>query len=199
MGTFKSRIYAFAVALITASMVAAAPGDEYRGRVIREGRAAWGLEAPVAVFAGQIAQESAFRADVRSPVGAEGLAQIMPATGRWLVDIYPADLGATPQPFSPAWAIRAMVLYDRHLFVRTRGHTDCDRWWFTLRGYNGGLGHLQREARLAADPLDRHAVDAQCGRARRGAVHCPENLGYPRRILYVHQARYSAWGPGVPC
>lgn len=36
------------------------------------------------LFAGLVRQESSFKADAKSPVGATGLGQIMPATGRWL-------------------------------------------------------------------------------------------------------------------
>ncbi len=48
-----------------------------------------------------------------------------------------------------------------------------------------------------AGSYDRLAVDAACGQSRRAAVHCRENLGYPRRILLTLQSRYLAWGRGV--
>jgi len=54
---------------------------------------AWGLEAPVALFAAQVHQESGWREDARSPVGALGLAQFMPGTAAWIAQLYPADLG----------------------------------------------------------------------------------------------------------
>ncbi len=170
----------------------------YQRDLTREARAVWGLDAPVPVFAAQIHQESAWRADARSPVGAQGLAQFMPATARWMGELYPNDL-ADVQPYSPRWALRAMVRYDRWLYVRTKGHTACDRFWLTLRKYNGGGGHIRAESRLASDPLDHRCVDAQCGRARRAAVHCRENLSYPDRILNQHQPTYVSWGAGVSC
>jgi len=170
----------------------------YQRDLTREARAVWGLSAPVPVFAGQIHQESAWREDARSPVGAQGLAQFMPATAKWMSEIYPSSLGAA-QPYNPGWAIRAMVRYDDWLMRRVVGHTACDRWWAVLRSYNGGLGHWQAESRNALDRLDRRSVDRWCGSTRRAAVHCRENLDYPDRIMLRHQPRYAAWGPTVAC
>ena len=100
---------------------------------------------------------------------------------------------------NPAWALRALVTYDRWLYERTPArYAPKDRMWVALRGYNGGLGHWQAEAAAtgAAQPTLAQ-VDAACGKARRAAVHCRENLGYPHRILVVIQPRYTAWGPGL--
>ncbi len=49
-----------------------AQANIYRARLTREARAAWGLEAPVALFAAQVHQESGWREDARSSVGALG-------------------------------------------------------------------------------------------------------------------------------
>ena len=54
-----------------------------------------------------------------------------------------------------------------------------------------------KEADLVRPALDRQAVDSACGMSRRHISHCPENLGYPRRILLVLQPRYLVWGRGV--
>ena len=171
--------------------------QQHRALLVRTAHAAWGLDAPVAVFAAQVHQESAWHPNAVSHVGAQGLAQFMPATTRWIAGQSP-DLAAQ-QPFSPAWALRALVTYDRWLYDRTPAHYQPrDRMWVALRSYNGGLGHWQREAASTglAQPT-RAQVDAACGTARRAAVHCTENLGYPHRILVVLQPRYAAWGPGL--
>lgn len=84
------------------------------------------------------------------------------------------------------------MTYDRWLYDRTPAHyLPRDRMWVALRAYNGGLGHWRGgEYRAhAADPNG----DAACGKARRAAVHCRENLGYPHRILVVIQPRYLQW------
>jgi hypothetical protein len=157
----------------------------------------FGLGAPVALLAGQVHQESGWRDDVatglvRSSAGAEGLTQFMPATAKWIVERYP-DLG-TAEPFNPLWSLRAMVRYDKHLYDRARGHTECDKWWWTLRSYNGGEGHLVNEGKNAEDSYDRHSLAEACGTARRAKLHCRENLGYPRNITERWEPLYLSAG-----
>jgi len=169
----------------------------YRNDLVRTSRAVWGMDAPVAVFAAQIHQESAWNHRAVSKVGAAGLAQFMPGTTKWIGTLDPQL--AAREPYNPAWAMRALVFYDQWLFERAPARYEAfDRMWVALRGYNGGLGHWQAEAAAsgAAKPT-RLQVDKACGRARRSAAHCPENLGYPHRILQVLQPRYLRWGPGL--
>jgi soluble lytic murein transglycosylase-like protein len=174
-----------------------AAAHQHRALLTRTAHAVWGLDAPTAVFAAQIHQESGWRPDAVSRVGAAGLAQFMPATSAWIASIDPQL--ASNQPFNPAWAMRAMVRYDLQLYqaAPTR-YSPYDRMWVALRGYNGGPGHWQAEARASGvrEP-SREQVDAACGKARRAALHCKENLGYPNRILEVLQPRYASWGPGL--
>ena len=167
----------------------------YRADLIRTARAAWGLNAPVPVFAAQIHTESGWRPDAVSPVGALGLAQFMPATARWIAAIDPQLSGG--QPYNPAWAMRALVTYDKHLYgLAPARYTARERMWVALRGYNGGLGNWQAEARATGLPAPtRGQVDAACGKAGRAAAHCAENLAYPRRVLIEAQPRYALWGP----
>ena len=169
---------------------------KHRADLTRAAHAAWGLDAPVAAFAAQIHQESGWNPEAVSRVGAVGMAQFMPATARWWCEAN--GLGAAEcQPTNPTWAMRALVGYDRWLFDRVRGPSEFDRLWAALRAYNGGLGHWQQEAATVRPALDRQAVDSACGKARRHPSFCPENLGYPRRILTLLQPRYLAWGRGV--
>jgi soluble lytic murein transglycosylase-like protein len=173
---------------------AAAP---YRTTLVRAAHSQWGLDAPIATFAAQVHQESAWKPNAVSRVGAAGLAQFMPATSRWWCTASGTAL-AECQPQNPTWALRSLVGYDRYLFERTPERFNTyDRFWVTLRGYNGGLGHWQAEAKATGTPEpSREQVDAACGKARRSSVHCPENLGYPKRIMML-QAIYAAWGAGV--
>lgn len=169
----------------------------YRSDLIRTARAVWGMDAPIAVFAAQVHQESAWNPRAVSRVGAQGLAQFMPATTHWIAGLTP-DLAAQ-QPFNPAWALRALVQYDLWLYQRTpKRYTNRDRIWVALRGYNGGLGHWNAEAASSGlTQPSREQVDAACGMAKRAAIHCRENLGYPQRILNVLQPRYLQWGSGI--
>ena len=197
----KAALLVVACALLACALPVGAQvpqaAQQHRALLVRTAHAAWGLDAPVAVFAAQVHQESAWRADAVSHVGAQGLAQFMPSTTRWIAGLSP-DLAAQ-QPFNVAWALRALVTYDRWLYDRTPArYTPRDRMWVALRGYNGGLGHWQAEAAAtgAVQPT-RAQVDAACGSAKRAPVHCRENLGYPHRILVVLQPRYLQWGPGL--
>lgn len=182
----------------TAQAQVPAAAQQHRALLVRSAHAVWGLDAPVAVFAAQVHQESGWRTDAVSQVGARGLAQFMPSTAQWWCDLIQVSQSDC-QPQNPAWALRALVGYDKYLYDRTpTRYSAYDRMWVALRGYNGGLGHWQREAAAsgAAQPT-RQQVDAACGKARRAAVHCRENLGYPRRILVELQPRYLGWGPGL--
>ncbi len=170
----------------------------YRADLLRAAHAQWGLDAPVATFAAQVHQESGWNPLAVSRVGAAGLAQFMPATAAWWCQrghLSQADC----QPTNPTWALRALVGYDRYLFVRAPERFNTrDRFWVALRAYNGGLGHWQLEAKATGLPdPSRAQVDGACGRARRAPVHCPENLGYPQRILHKLQPLYASWGIGV--
>lgn len=179
---------------------------QYRGQLIREARAAWGMNAPVSVFAAQIHTESWWRNNTVSSVGAQGLAQFMPETANWLPSVAPET--GTPAPFDPRWSLRACVTYDRWLWNRLspRGAgslTTCDRMAFTLSAYNGGLGWVGRDRTLAArtgrDP-DRWFGNVAGVNAGRNKSAIKENRRYVT-LIFQRQSAYIAagWGPGVEC
>ena len=120
---------------------------QYRAELVRSARVVWGLEAPIAVFAAQVHTESWWRNDTVSAVGAQGLAQFMPATARWLPKVAPET--GKPAPFNPGWSLRALCTYDKWLWDRTDGATAFERMAFTLSAYNGGQGWVNRDKRLA--------------------------------------------------
>nr|WP_230925504.1 transglycosylase SLT domain-containing protein [Pseudomonas wenzhouensis] len=196
-------VFAIGIFIVPKADAASIPtaAEQHRRTLVRAAHAEWGLGAPVATFAAQVHQESAWRVNARSPVGAEGLAQFMPATADWMAEIYPRSLGPA-QPYNPGWALRAMVAFDRWLYERNQAVSECDRWAFVLAGYNGGNGWVNRDRRLAsakgADPLawfdsvERH-------NAGRSIANFRENRHYPRAILLRWEPMYAAagWGPGV--
>jgi soluble lytic murein transglycosylase-like protein len=167
----------------------------WRSELIRTAREIWGLNAPVADFAGQFQQESGWRPDARSPVGAQGMAQFMPATARWMSERYPQLRENTPM--NPGWAIRALVQYDRYLWQNTAAQDDCQRMAFTLSAYNGGQGWVNRDKKLATtkglnaliwfDQVER----VNAGRSKN---NWRENRDYPKKILYQHAPQYLQWG-----
>lgn len=190
------------VALYSATAFAAIPNDAktYQRTLTRTAHAHWGLDAPVATMAAQIHQESRWRIDARSRVGAEGLAQFMPATSEWFASINPRDL-TTAQPFNPAWAMRAMVLYDAWLHKRIAAADNCNRWAFTLSAYNGGLGWVQRDQALASASGAGALVYANVKpfNAGRSQASINENRQYVTAIITQWQPLYvqAGWGRGV--
>lgn len=173
----------------------------YRLKIERAAAANFGLQAPVARLAAQIHQESAWKPDAASAY-AHGLAQFTPATAKWLPEVCPS-VGA-PDPWDPDWSLRAQACYMHWLYVRVQPFryggpmSACTHWNFALRGYNGGLGWLQREriaAQLAGDDANAWR-DVERHRVRAAWAH-RENTHYPRRILLVLEPAYIAAGwPG---
>lgn len=183
----------------------------YQRDLTRNARAVWGMDAPVATFAAQIHQESRWRANAQSPVGAQGMAQFMPGTATWISGAY--KLGEA-QPYNTGWALRALVNYDRYLWERVLpspqpypasgrgGERDCSRMAMTLSAYNGGLGWIARDQKLTkakgGDPLTWFG-HVELFNAGRSAAAFAENRGYPRAILLKHQPIYQAWGGAIDC
>lgn len=168
--------------------------------LIANARFVWGLNAPIAVFAAQVHQESGFRPDAQSPY-ASGLAQFTPGTADDISRKYLDQLGPA-RPFHPAWALRALALYDRDLYaLEPKAATDCERWAFTLSAYNGGRGWVVRQKASAAKAganQRRWFGHVERFRVRAAWAHL-ENSAYPRAILLKRQPPYLAWGLGVDC
>lgn len=184
------------LALLVAVVANAAPpaaAHQYRAQITREAQARFGIPAPVPMIAGQIEQESAWNPKARSPVGAIGLMQFMPATARWADT---ANAWGAVDPTNPAWAIRAGVWYDRWLFERVRkADSTCDRWLFALSAYNGGLAYVYRRQRASTAP----GSYAQTGTINPGIAPANqrENERYAPAIV-KRSFNYSSWGTR-PC
>lgn len=172
---------------------------KYKRELIRNARYVWGLDAPVAVLAAQIHQESRWNKDAKSAF-ASGLTEFTPATATWISGLYPKDLGAN-QPLNPQWAMRAQSVYDKLLYDDSDGATTCDRMWKMLWKYNGGAGWVQRDEKLAA----KHganiciAKEVEPFNAGRAPAMFRENRDYPRAILFKHQPLYASWGGAITC
>ena len=162
----------------------------------------WGIDASPARLAAQIHQESHWRAKARSPVGAQGLAQFMPATARWIAQQFPNKLGDF-DPWDPRQAALAAAIYDHWLYTRNQGDTHCASWAFTLSAYNGGESRLQAEQtraeRSGANPL---LWFGQVASYRdRSMAAWRENRGYVRQILLVLEPAYidAGWSGTAVC
>lgn len=178
----------------------------HRAELVRVSRSVWGLDAPVSVFAAQVHTESWWRNDTVSPAGAQGLAQFLPSTATWLPRAVPdLEREAGPAaPFNPAWALRALVSYDKWLWDRVEGEGGCQRMAFALSAYNGGIAWVGRDRKEAARQGYRpgrwfgHVEEVNAGR-RASAFR--ENRRYVRLILLERQYWYerAGWGPALPC
>lgn len=159
----------------------------------------WGVDGSPARLAAQMHQESGWNAHAASGVGAEGLAQIMPATGRWLATMFP-QLGPY-DPWDPAWSARAAAAYDHWLLLRNPGATTCSNWGFAFSAYNGGETYLHREQRLAdahAPGSGAHWFGGTALQRARSHAAWVQNRTYVHRILLVLEPAYIAAGwPGT--
>ncbi|MBA5605852.1 transglycosylase SLT domain-containing protein [Duganella sp. FT3S] len=168
--------------------------DQYRPTLVREAQAVYGLAAPVPMFAAQLRQESSCRASITAWDNGRGLAQFMDDTSKQVAHMYP-EIGA-PDPYSPKWAIRALVRYDGWLHKRVQGDTECERWGAALKSYNGGLGYVLKAQRLSTTSGAWFGATEDIN-AGQSAQNFDYSRRYPRLILFQHQRLYTAWGATV--
>jgi len=110
--------------------------DRYAGAITDAENA---YQIPTGILERLLFQESHYREDiitgkVRSPVGAIGIAQFMPATAR--------DFGINP--LDPLQSIDAAGKYLHQLFNR------FGNWSEALAAYNWGMGNVQRKGLINA-------------------------------------------------
>lgn len=115
------------------------PPAQYAG-AIAAAEAANGI--PTDILARLLYQESRYREDIitgktKSPAGALGIAQFMPATA--------SEMGINP--LDPFQAIDAAARYLARLYSQTGS------WTAALAAYNWGIGNVQRKG-LAAAPTE---------------------------------------------
>lgn len=134
------------------------------------------------LLAGLVRQESSFDPEARSWVGATGLSQIMPATGRWLapgagIDDYEGRLLSVPEV-----NLRMGAGFLGDLVDRYHGARDL-----ALAGYNAGPGRADRWRRELG-----HARDPEAFRER---IPFDETRGYVKLVLRnaaVYEALYGS-------
>lgn len=167
----------------------------YRADLIREARFVFGPDAPVAVLAAQIEQESGWRPGVTAWDNGRGLAQFMDETALWTAKRY--ELG-TPDPYNPKWAIRAMTRLDGYNVGKVAGNTSCDKWGAGLKAYNAGLGYVLRAQSKASEP-GRWWSATEFINGGQSVENFEASRLYARRIMFKRAAKYEGWGYDMPC
>lgn len=177
----------------------------YRRQIIRETHYYWGLNQTSAPFFAQIHRESTFNGTAKSAY-AVGLAQFTVPTASDAQRLFAADLRDQCDkqggcPGDPQWAIRALVLWDRRLYVNRNFAAGDERWAFVLADYNGGAGWINRErtycllTRMCDQVVYFSSVETACGKSTpaRNAKACSENGSYSHTILQTLRPLYEAW------
>ena len=94
----------------------------------------------------QLWQESRFKTDAVSPVGASGIAQFMPAT--W--EEQTAKLGLTGSPFDPKLSIIVAARYMQQQYAFwSSPRPEYDRENLALCNYNAGAGNCVKAQKLS--------------------------------------------------
>nr|WP_010132639.1 transporter substrate-binding domain-containing protein [Microbulbifer agarilyticus] len=114
------------------------PFDEYVKKYSDEYDFDWRL------IVAQMYQESTFNPKAKSWVGARGLMQVMPDTGKQVGE---------KNLFDPETSVRAGLKYLEwlHRKFEDKGISPENMMWFTLASYNAGLGHVYDAQDLAEE------------------------------------------------
>lgn len=165
---------------------------QYQRLMIRSALAELGTDRHVASLAGQTYQESIWRNDLKSRVGALGPSQFMPSTARWFIK----DMGRglpckTVGDFLDyGCAIPAQVRYMAMLRRGVKGTVnECERWAMAFAKYNGGgIKADRRLAQSSGHDYGRWFNHTELFNGRkRASYNFKENRDYPRKILFKHQ------------
>ena len=155
-----TRITAGTVLVVVAITAAARPPgpavERWRGLVIDQVVGVWGDDRHAALTGAQIERESSGNPAARSPAGACGLMQIMPATGRELQQRYKRIRGHCRDP---TWSIAMGVRYT-YVMHRTQARQArdlCEQWRRTFGAYNYGPGNMRRLLRKYGSSWLQHA------------------------------------------
>lgn len=130
----------------------------------------------------QLCQESRLDPMARSPVGAQGLAQIMPATYQQVIRELRWEPSAFDDPFDPEHAIQAGAYYQGKLRRAwgAAGRSGEQRNELGQAAYNAGLGSILKAQQRCQDARYWPGI-APCLEQITG-THAKETLDYVVRI-----------------
>lgn len=172
------------VALRPAPAEAAAAFPSRYDRQIELAASRWLPGVPWRLWKAQLYQESRLDPEARSPAGAEGLAQFMPAT--WNEITRAMGYGLVDRRIADA-SIQAGAYYMARLRRQwSAPRPERDRHDLAMASYNAGIGHILAAQRLCRDPPLYDAIMA-CLPQITGR-HARETLGYAPSIRRWHAA-----------
>lgn len=172
---------------------------QYQRLMIRSALAEFGTDRHVAALAAQTYQESHWRNDLKSRVGAIGPSQFMPSTAKWFIEDMARGLPcrAVGDFIDFVCALQAQV---RFMAMLRRGvkntANECERFGMTTAKYNGGgIKADRRMAKANGFCPSRWFNHTELFNGRkRTSYNFKENREYPRRILLNLQYRFLKAG-----
>lgn len=157
--------------------------DRYDGAIRKAAEMYWPTGPDWRWWKAQLWQESRLNPQARSPVGASGIAQFMPATWSEVARQLGIDPKRVPATVAEP-AIAAGAYYMARLKRQWRGWSASADMMETHRhaqaGYNAGSGHVRRAWTLCGRPA-RWVETAAC-LARVTGRHAAETITYVDRI-----------------
>ena len=181
----KERVFYFCVLLLLlASPLASADKQQYINLITEVSN------NPAREIA-QTEVESGFNPFAKSPY-ASGLRQFTKTTGEWASRTMCRSLGPY-QEYGAEWQIRCGVIYQQWLEKKapTTG-CYCDTRQNAERAYNGGMGWINKESRIALSNKTEDLV-AVCGDTGRAGWACKENTSYHVKIS-TRATKYAIYG-----
>lgn len=185
---FMRTVIFIAVMLTTAILVFVFFGGKAFGQtkeqlqILKEEHKRIWSESDITIFAGQIKAESSWKETaVRvepSGVISFGLMQVLDVTYNDMKKRYPTLLDAPEYKMLTArYAIRAGILYDKEMYKASP--CDTNKYYYMLRSYNGGLGNIKKEVKLASS-CEPSIVEKYC---KRSSQSCKINIDYPYKVF----------------
>jgi len=139
-------------------------------------------------FKSQAIAESNLNPNAKSPVGAEGIMQIMPATYREIRNKNSYIKGSVKDP---KWAIPAGIYYDSTIYNKwSPKRTFQDRIDYMMASYNAGMGNIINAQKKCILPEN----DPQTWNCIYNTLifitgkHSVETIGYVARIKTIKEA-----------
>lgn len=151
-------------------------------RMIAASTAMYMPEVDWRLWKAQVYTESAFKVNAVSPVGAQGLSQIMPGTFMQISK----ESGIVGNPFDPQTNLMAGAYYMakmRRVYKAPR--PDIERHKLACASYNAGAGNIIKAQRIAGNPKEWEPVSLVLVQVT--GKHSTETVNYVKRIYGTYE------------